>query len=144
MLNQLQNTYSKFLPPKRFLLLQDLGLLCLRFPLGWLMLQHGLGKWAKYDSLITQFPDPLGLGSGPSLLLALFAEIICSVLIMLGLGTRFAALNWIITMLVAVIIIHGGDPLKQKELALLYLIPAFTLLATGAGRFSLDRWLIKP
>jgi putative oxidoreductase len=63
---------------------------------------------------------------------------------MLGLATRFAALNWFITMCVAAFIAHGADPLNKKEPALLFLIPAVTLMATGAGRFSADRLLCKP
>ena len=40
--------------------------------------------------------------------------------------------------LVAVFVQHAADPFGKKELALLYLVPALTLLFTGAGRFSLD------
>lgn len=144
MLRSLNTFYSRLLTPKRYQLLQDLGLLWLRLTLGWLMLGHGMGKLAKYETLSTQFLDPFGIGPGPSLLLALFAEVVCSGLIMLGLATRFAALNWLITMCVAVFIAHGADPLNKKEPALLYLIPAVTLMATGAGRFSVDRLLRKP
>lgn len=144
MFHSVQTFYTRILTPARYQLLQDLGLLWMRLTLGWLMIGHGMGKLAKYEVLSTQFLDPFGIGPGASLLLALFAELVCSALIMIGLGTRFAALNWFITMMVAVFIAHGADPLNKKEPALLYLIPAVTLMATGAGRFSADRLLVKP
>ena len=40
--------------------------------------------------------------------------------------------------LVAAFVQHAADPFGKKELPLLFLWPALTLIATGAGRFSLD------
>lgn len=144
MIRPLNTLYTRLMTPTRYQLLQDLGLFWLRLTLGWLMLGHGMGKLAKYETLSSQFLDPFGIGPGASLFLAIFAEVVCSGLIMLGLATRFAALNWFITMCVAAFIAHAADPLNKKEPALLFLIPAVTLMATGAGRFSADRLLCKP
>ena len=46
-------------------------------------------------------------------------------------------------MLVAIFIIHIGDPLKKMEMAILYLIPYLVLLWNGAGRYSLDALISK-
>ena len=42
------------------------------------------------------------------------------------------------SMLVAFFIVHGGDPFRDQELAMMYAAPCLVLLLTGAGRFSLD------
>jgi len=65
----------------------DINALVLRVVLGLSMFYgHGLGKWQMFfgDGEI-QFPDPLGVGVSVSLVLAIFAEAICSLLIVGGL-----------------------------------------------------------
>ena len=121
--------------------LLSLGLLLLRLGFGGLMLTHGIPKLMNYATLATQFPDPLGVGSQVSVLLAIGAEVGCASLLILGLFTRLATIPLIITMLVAAFIVHGGDPLSKKEAAITYLIPYLVLLLTGPGRFACDRWL---
>ena len=119
----------------------SLGLLVLRLGFGGLMLTHGIPKLMNYSTLATQFPDPIGMGSQISLLLAIGAEVGCSLLLILGLFTRLATLPLIITMLVAVLIVHGADPFAKKEAALTFLISYVTLLMTGPGRYALDVWI---
>jgi len=117
----------------------DLGLLILRvFIGGFMMLQHGLPKLASFSKSFNSFSDPLGLGSEISYLFAVFAEFICSILVMIGFFTRFAVVPLIITMLVAAFIIHGADPWSKKEFALIYAIPFISLFLTGAGKYSVD------
>ncbi|MGB3547994.1 MAG: DoxX family protein [Saprospiraceae bacterium] len=134
------NRLSLFNTHPRYL---DLASLLIRLAIAGLMLTHG---WPKLNQLLAggeiQFADPLGLGPGISLGLAVFAEFFCSILLALGLFTRLALLPLISTMLVAAFITHGGDPLGKKELALLYLLIYLLLLAVGPGRYSLD-YLIR-
>jgi putative oxidoreductase len=85
-----------------------------------------------------EFGDPLGIGTRPSLVLAIVAEVGCSLLILLGLFTRFATLPLLFTMLVAAFIVHAADPLGKKELALLYALLFATLFFTGPGKYSID------
>lgn len=119
--------------------MHDIGLLILRvFTGGFMLFLHGWGKLAKFSMLSTKFPDPIGLGSGVSLSLAVFAEVVCAALIIVGFKTRWVAIPLIITMLVAAFIIHAADPFAKKEFALLYLIPFLTLAFTGAGKYSID------
>ena len=127
---------------------QSLGLLFLRVSMGGLMLGgHGLIKLQNFKKLAGSFPDPLGVGSFPSLILAIFAEFFCSVLLILGIGTRLATIPLIVTMLVAITVIHAKDPWQAKELAALYLSGYLTLLICGGGGFALDsvlwRWTKK-
>lgn len=117
----------------------DVGLLLMRVAFGALMLfGHGLGKLMQYSEKSAVFPDPLGVGSPLSLALAIFAEVVCSLAVVLGLFTRAALVPLMVTMLVAVFIIHADDPWQKKEFALLYLIPYFVLFLTGPGKYSLD------
>lgn len=120
--------------------LLDLGLLILRLGAGGFMLfAHGLQKLLNYSELSGKFPDPLGfLGGELSLILAIFAEFLCSALVTLGLVTRLAALPLCATMFVAAFLVHGDDPFAKKELALLYLAVFAFLALSGGGTFSLD------
>ena len=53
------------------------------------------------------------------------------------------SIHIIITMFIAAFVIHFGDPLKDKEMALLYLAAYMAIGAYGAGRFSLDDKLLN-
>ena len=77
----------------------DLGLLFLRVMIGGFMLSaHGWGKLISYSEKSAQFADPIGLGPATSLAAAIFAEVFCSLLIILGIGTRLAAIPLVCTM----------------------------------------------
>lgn len=115
----------------------------LRLVVGGSMLTHGIAKLQAFDALSTTFPDPLGVGSMLSLLLALGAEVGCSVLIILGLFTRLATLPAMFTMGMAFLVIHSGDPFAIKELALMYFMLYLTIFVLGSGRYSLDKIFCK-
>ena len=119
-------------------------LLITRLAVGSFMLSHGIPKLMKFFSTgdIT-FSDPLGVGTIPSLMMAIFAEVFCSIFVILGLGTRIAVIPLIITMLVAVILVHASDPFGKKELGLMYLTVYTILLVMGSGKYSMDEWLLK-
>lgn len=121
----------------------SIGVLLLRAGVGSMMLVHGVPKLLEFSERAARFPDPLGVGSTTSLTLAVFGEVFCSIAIVLGLGTRFAAIPFLITMLVALGVVHAGDPWSDRELAALYAVPALALVFLGGGRFSLDA-LIAP
>ena len=113
-------------------------LLLLRIITGILMLTHG---WPKFQSLMAgsiQFPDPIGIGSTASLVLVVIAEVLCSILLIIGFATRIASFILVINMAVAIFIVHGADPLAKKELALLYLLIYLTLLVAGSGKYAVD------
>ena len=120
------------------------GLLVLRVGVGLnMMLSHGLGKLTNLLSGQTQFADPFGVGPTLSLVLAVFAEFLCSAAVVLGLFTRAAVIPLGITMLTAILFIHADDPWQRKEFAMMFFIPYLTLLLAGPGRFSLDYAFFK-
>jgi putative oxidoreductase len=117
----------------------DLGLLVLRVWFGLEMaFMHGLPKLMKVLNGDMSFGDPLGIGVGVSLVLAVFGEFVCGILIAAGFFTRLACIPYIITMLVAGLLVHGGDPWGKIALPLMYVVAAIVLLITGPGRYSAD------
>ncbi|MFK7937726.1 MAG: DoxX family protein [Saprospiraceae bacterium] len=120
--------------------MRDLSLLLLRLTFGGLMaINHGYPKLMKLlgDGPI-KFGDPIGIGVETSLYLVVFAELVCAILIVIGLFTRFATIPLIITMFVAAFIVHWGDGFKEMEHAILFLVSYIVLLREGAGSYSLD------
>lgn len=119
----------------------DAGLLVLRLWLGLsLLLLHGWTKLTTFSETASKFPNPLGVGSGVSLGLAIFAEVVCALLIALGLLTRAAAIVQVILMSVAFFIVHKAalSGPGSGELAFIYLAGFLTLFLTGPGCYSLD------
>lgn len=117
----------------------DIGLLILRvLPATGLFLGHGWSKLTRIPGIFDSFPDPIGLGSATSAFLAIAAEVLCSVLVAVGLFTRWAAVPIVFLLLVAAKIVHADDPWAKKEFALLYAVPFLVLMFTGGGRYALD------
>lgn len=122
----------------------DIVVLFLRISIATLMIRHGLPKLSKLlAGGEIQFANPIGLGPALSLILVIFSEIICSILIGIGFGTRLASIPLIITMLVAAFITHGADPFGKKETAILFLLFYITFLIVGSRKYSIDYMLTK-
>lgn len=90
-------------------------LLAARIVFGTLMMTHGIAKWQHFATLSATFPDPLGLGSRTSLVLAIFAEVVCTLGFITGTLYRLALVPMIFTMCVAFFSVHGGDPFAARE-----------------------------
>lgn len=122
----------------------DLALLVLRLFFGITMaFAHGLGKIQNFDKYAEKFFDPIGVGPAAALGLAIFAEVFCSLGLVVGLFTRLTVIPLIVTMIVAAFLVHANDAFKVKELALVYLAVYVVLLLAGAGRFSIDGLILK-
>lgn len=165
------------MPPDRFTLLQRLiahaarlfdslrdlgqwvGLLPIRLILAWEFWESGIEKlhgqnW--FADIQDRFPFPLNLvPTEISWPLATWSELIGAALLVLGLGTRFAALSLAILTGVAIASVHwpaewhtAGELLMgyaisdtgygNFKLPLLYLIMLLPLLLQGPGKLSLD------
>ena len=136
----MKNTYSTNLNLRNV----DLGLLIFRLGISALMLTHGIPKLIRFfGSEEIVFADPLGFGEITTFTLAVIAEFVCSVLVILGLGTRLAVLPLIATMAVAALIVHVPDGFGRQELPLLYLTGWVLLFFTGAGKYSLDWYFMS-
>jgi len=112
--------------------------LLLRMAFGGLMMRYGIIKMVNFEEYAVDFLDIFGIGSAASLTLAIFAEFFCSLLFILGLGTRVVLVPLIFTMLVAFFIAHADDPFQLKEHPLVFLFPFLAVFLMGPGKFSLD------
>jgi putative oxidoreductase len=122
----------------------NLALLALRVWLGLsMLLLHGWAKVVNFSALVSHFPDPFGLGPKTTLILAVFSEVACSALLVVGLFTRLAALGGAAAMAIAFFAVHnsqltgqpGGGP---AELTFIYLAGFTAIVLAGGGRFSVD------
>lgn len=116
-----------------------IALLLLRF-FGSFFMIYGHG-WRKLMNVLNgnfEFGDPIGLGPTLSLILAAFAEGICTLFVMVGFYTRAAALVLMTTMAVAFLFVHISDPFGDMEKSLLFLLIFSTVFLLGPGKYSLD------
>ncbi len=117
----------------------SLGLLILRVIFaGTMAINHGLPKLFDFSNKMYTFPDPIGIGSTLSLSLAVSAEFLCAIALILGIFTRVLALPLIATMAVAFFIVHAHDPFAKKEMAFLYMMAFSSIFCAGAGKYSVD------
>jgi len=115
----------------------------LRIGFGVLMIPyHGYVKLIEFNERKDEFMDLLGLGGSISLSLAIFAEFFCSILLVLGLFTRIAAIPLLTTMLIA-LSIHNWEIFGQYELATAFFVGYLSILILGPGKFSLDYLIFR-
>lgn len=136
----------------------------LRLFLAWEFFESGLEKWNGqnwFADIQSAFPFPFNvLPADLSWQLSMWAELIAPLLLLLGLGTRFATFVLMVLTVVAIAAVHWpehwstlselaqGYTISDKgygnyKLPLIYLIAAMPLLLNGAGRFSLDHLLFR-
>ncbi|MFT4023866.1 MAG: DoxX family protein [Flavihumibacter sp.] len=121
----------------------DTAMLLIRVCFGGMMLaNHGFQKLVNFSSLQHRFSDPLHVGSKTSLLMVLFAEVFCAILVIAGLFTRLAALPLVFAMIIAFFMAHNHD-VKDGELAAVFLTGFLAVLLCGPGRASLDKMMGK-
>jgi putative oxidoreductase len=121
----------------------NLSLLILRLTVGVLMIPHGYMKLQKFPELQEKFMDFMGLGKTLSLSLTIGAELVCSILLVIGLFTRFSVVPLLIAMVVAVFKAHNGEVFGDGEHAFLYLATYLVILIAGAGKYSADGLILK-
>jgi|SRR5580704_13824159 len=111
----------------------------LRVTFGALMFfNHGLVKLNKFSEMQNAFFDPFHIGHKFSFILVLFSEVVCAILLVIGLCTRIAAFVLFVEMLIVVFLFHKGQPIAEFEIAILHLSVYFSLLLIGPGKISVD------
>ena len=134
---------SKFLSTKYSNAGFNLGMLVLRVMLGILLASHGYDKLIAFNSLRYKFLNFLHMGSTTSLVLVIFAELFCSIFLILGLFTRFACIPILIAMCVVVFVATHGQILGSGEKGAIYLAATITVLLCGPGKISVDGMIGK-
>jgi putative oxidoreductase len=118
---------------------QALGLLFLRISAAlFLMVVHGLPKLFHFQAELSRIEDPFHLGATLTLILAIFAEVACPILIAAGLLVRLACLPIIFVLLVALLVVHPQWSLEEGQFGWLLLILFTTVLIAGPGRLALN------
>lgn len=131
---------------KDFLRSNDFGLLLLRLTVGGLMLFHGVHKLVYGVAGLQGMLAGLGL-PGFLAYLSLAAELVASILIVIGAWTRVASAVMVGNMVVAILMAHlpvlfTVDPATggwAVELPMLYLLGAAVLCLTGGGKYALTK-----
>ena len=110
-----------------------------------LFMKHGTEKLFTFHQMAQNFLDPIGIGPVPTLFIAMIADGICSLLIVLGLGTRWAALYSLCNLFVAwatpphnFALLSHTPAGAAGEAIFLYMSACVVLFIGGAGKFSLD------
>jgi|SRR5690606_20028031 len=121
----------------------NLAALFLRIGFGILMIpMHGYMKLIEFNIRKDEFVDFLGLGGTVSLSLAVFAELFCSILLVLGLFTRLASIPLLVTTMV-IFSVHNWELFGKYELATAFFIAYISIFTLGPGKYSLDYLITK-
>jgi putative oxidoreductase len=130
----------------------DAALLAMRIIVGLTLFAYsGAPKLFHLGSLLSPGSDPLKLGAGApvAMIYAAFALGICTLLVVLGLATRYAAFFTTVSLAATFFLIDHSlstnllDPghNSHPEVTWLYMSAFFAMTFTGPGRYSLDRYI---
>jgi len=122
----------------------NVSILVLRLTFGLMVcILYGFDKLMHFSNLKIIFHDPLHIGHRWSLVLVIFAETLCGLLLALGLFTRFAALVLVISFGVAAFLVNKGHVQAHTEQVYLYLAAFVAILLVGPGKISVDGMIGK-
>ena len=120
----------------------DLGIFLLRLFIGGRLFYGLIDNVLSWEHMLAfegflqanGFPFPL-----VSAVVSVYAQFICSIIILLGYRIRVAAFIMVINFIVALLFVHvaAGDTIEGMTPALAMLFGSLTLLFTGAGKYSL-------
>jgi putative oxidoreductase len=130
--------YMKLLSTKYSASAFNIAMLVLRVGLAAMMLPHGYDKLIHFGTYQKDFINLFGIGSGTSLGLDIFAELFCSIFLLIGLFTRLATIPLIIAMGVAVYKAHKLQIFGEGEHAAMYIVGFLVILLLGPGKISVD------
>ncbi|WP_053119043.1 DoxX family protein [Pseudomonas sp. P1.31] len=118
---------------------RDAGLLFLRVSGGlFLLWVHGLPKLLDFSAQLQLIEDPFHLGSHLTLMLAIFAEVVCPLLIVAGVLARLACVPILFVLLVALLVVHPQWSVAEGQFGWLLLILFATVFIAGPGRLALN------
>jgi putative oxidoreductase len=123
----------------------------LRLLLAWEFWESGVEKFRGenwFAQIKDQFPFPFNVVPVElSWFISTWAELAGAVMLLIGLGTRFATASLIVLDLVAWASVHAGLGYNVCDngwkLPLIYLLMLIPLLLTGPGKLSLDHWIAR-
>lgn len=117
--------------------LSDIAFLFLRVSGSFfILILHGMPKIFSYSEELKIIEDPFGIGSGVTLMLAIFAEVFCPIFIIIGVFTRLACIPIIFLLLVSLLVVHPSWSIQEAQFAWLYVIIFLTIIISGSGSIS--------
>lgn len=128
----------------------NMGRLFLRLFVGIMLMQFGVHQLTHYFDLRETFPNLIGLGSEPTLIILICIEVICSLFIMVGFMTRIMTIPPFIAMLCAEIylVLHKATVVNEvidwneySFLPVMFMGIYFFIILVGPGKISVDYFL---
>ncbi|PJR04062.1 DoxX family protein [Avrilella dinanensis] len=104
---------------------------------------HGLKKLGIGVAEAEQVPNPLHFPEAINNALAVSANILFPILVILGIFTRLAVLPILALTLTGYFVLHFHDAPLVKDTPFMYSLSYLVILFLGAGRYSLDHYLFK-
>lgn len=122
----------------------DVAIMFLRIFIGGVMLLHIIGKLQDYDNDIIGFQSILGFDSATSFAFTVIIEGLFAAMIIMGVGTRLAALLMMVVSVVALgeAFIAGNITSPAAKLEFIYMGIYLTLTISGGGKYALCRVLL--
>lgn len=103
-----------------------------------LIVVHGFKKLGIGTDVAEIVPNPFNLPYLLNEFLAIFANLICPIFIIIGLGTRFASIPILVVTLTGYFVIHSEGSLAENDIPFMYSMSFLLIAFTGGGRYSLD------
>ncbi len=127
------------LNPNNIFISKDIAILIYRVLLSVSMINtHGMKKLLHMEETIAHIPDPTGIGGEASYVIAIIANVIGPIFVILGLTTRLAILPILSVTLMGLFVVHVADPWPVKDVPLMYSLAYLFLFFIGPGKYSLD------
>ena len=104
---------------------------------------HGMKKFRVENGQREHVPNPLHLPEKLNGLVATFSDTVVPFLIILGIGTRLVVLPTIGVTAVGYFVVHRKDSLEVRDVPYMYTLSLLLILALGAGKYSLDYYLLN-
>ena len=125
--------------PRREQRAEDFGLFFLRVSASFFLLWvHGLPKLLDYSAQLNVIEDPFHLGANATLMLAIFAEVLCPLLIIAGVLVRLACLPILSVLMIALLVVHPQWSLEEGQFGWLLLLLFTSIFIAGPGRLALN------
>lgn len=125
---------------------KDYATIFIRLIVGWRLIdgtQDNIFSWDRmieFKHFLEQYGVPLPLLSAQ---VSVYAQFICGILFIIGFQVRLAAILMIVNFVVALLVVHIGLTFEQSFDALMMLSGSLFFLFNGAGKFSIDRSLLR-
>jgi putative oxidoreductase len=119
----------------------DRAILFLRLFVGVLIALHIINKLQTYNFVLTGYPALLFESSWATFVIFTLLEAIFAVMIIIGFGTRFAALIMAMGMFVEIFLVFPTLGWLGVERQILYIGIYVTLVMSGSGRYGIEAYI---